>query len=101
MAVRSSMAALIARMRLAIVDTSGSPVFTDQQIQDQFDFHRTDVRYALLHSEPTFTPGPTALYLDFYSSAVNWEDDYVLTDMSYTDITSQADVKEPIPGHWH
>src|SRR4051794_39315394 len=98
--VRPTMAAIIARTRQLIFDLSQVQTFGDDQIQAALDDHRVDVRYAALRPQPTFQTGPNTLYLDYYSDTRYWEDDVVLQDLSYTDITAQVVVREPIVGHW-
>jgi hypothetical protein len=100
MALRPTMAALIARVRQLIFDTAQQQVFADQQVQDALDLHRQDVRYAALRPMPTFQQGPNTLYLDYYSDAGAWEDDYVIQDLSYLDITGNLVTREPLSGHW-
>ena len=94
------MAALIARVRQLIFDTCQQQVFTDDQIQQQLDLHRQDVRYAALRPMPSFQQGPNTVYLDYYSDAGGWEDDYIIQDLSYLDITAQLVTREPLVGHW-
>jgi hypothetical protein len=98
--VRPTMAAIIARTRQLIFDLGQAQTFGDDQIQAALDDHRVDVRYAALRPQPTFQTGPTTLYLDYYSDARYWEDDYIIQDLSYTDITAQLVTREPITGHW-
>ncbi len=100
MPLRPTMAALIARTRQLIFDTAQQPVFDSGQIQDALDDHRIDVRYASLRPRPTFQQGPNTVYLDYYSDARYWEDDVIIQDLSYLDITAQVVVREPIVGHW-
>lgn len=98
--VRPTMAALIARTRQLIFDLSQVQTFGDDQIQAALDDHRVDVRYAALRPQPTFQQGPNTLYLDYYSDTRYWEDDYIIQDLSYLDITAQLVTREPITGHW-
>lgn len=97
MAVRSSMAALISRLRISIGDT-GTPRFTDQQIQDILDLHRFPVRYAQLAPGVTINAGALYTFLDYYADVGDWEDDYVLAWVNFVTITPS--VSEPIAGHW-
>lgn len=65
MAVRSTMAAIIANVRDLIGD-AGTVQFTDQHIQDVLDGKcRFDVRYEQLEAVETIYPGGTVKYLDF------------------------------------
>jgi hypothetical protein len=88
MAVRSSMSDLIAKVRLFIGDPSGgSQQFSDQQIQDQLDRNRTDVRYEEL--TPLVTLSPSAIqYVDYYSRYGYWESDYTLLGPDYSTLTA-------------
>jgi hypothetical protein len=98
MAVRSSMAALIARTRLLINDPAGgSQIFADQDIQDVMDESRLDLKNAAMQGRPTYS-GATIQYLDYYSDVGGWEDDLVLKQ--YLTITVTPSVSEPIAGHF-
>lgn len=98
--VRGSMATLIARVRGLIGDQAGT-VFGDDEIQDALDRVRMAVRYASLLPQPTYGPSTAGVqYLDYYARLSGWEDDVVLSDLSYTDITATATVYEPLVGHW-
>lgn len=98
MAVRSSIANLIARVRLLINDPSGvSQVFADQDIQDVLDASRVDVFNGPLRAEPTYT-GATIQYLDYFASLGDWEDNVVLRQFLTTVVTPS--VSENIVGHW-
>ena len=99
MPVRSSMAALISRVRFLINDPSGaSQVFADQDIQDVMDESRLDVKNEQLIEKPTFS-GSTIQYLDYYSRlGGGWEDDVVLKQYLVNPVTPS--LSEPIAGHW-
>lgn len=98
MAVRSTMVALISRVRLLISDPAGaSQVFSDQDVQDVLDEARVDVRNQALDATPTFS-GSTIQYLDYFSSLGGWEDGFTLKQYLITPVT--ATVNEPIAGHW-
>lgn len=103
MAVRTSMADLIARVRRYIGDPNPPPTgatmqFQDQDIQDQLDEHRFTVRYAPLLPGPTLVPGALYDYLDYYASPSNWESDEVLTWVDFSVITPTS--ADRISGHW-
>jgi hypothetical protein len=49
-----------------IADTSGSPLLTDQQVQDKLDECRTDIWQALLTPRLTFLNPGGMQYLDYY-----------------------------------
>lgn len=97
MAVRSTMAALIARVRLLINDQGGSPIFADQDIQDVLDESRTDVFNLPLEGRPTYG-GTSIQYLDYLAPYGGWEDGYTLKQ--YLTVTVTPSTLEPIPGHW-
>jgi hypothetical protein len=55
---RTSMSQLIALVRLKTGFTStGTPLFTDDNIQDVLDAHRADIRYELMTPAPDIQPG--------------------------------------------
>lgn len=98
MAVRSTMTALIASVRVLINDPAGaSQTFDDQTIQDVMDESRVDVRNQALKATPTFS-GSTIQYLDYFSDLGGWEDGYVLKQYLITPVTPS--LLEPIAGHW-
>lgn len=97
MAVRSTMANLILKIRLLINDTSGTPTFTDQAIQDVMDASRQDVRYLALTPAPTYS-GSTISYLDYYADFTDWEDD--VTFWQYRTIQVTPATSENIAAHW-
>jgi len=105
MAVRDTMASLISRTRDLLGDPSGSgEQLSDQQIQDALDQRRWDVRYQYLYASETISSvGGTGVttWQDFYADRGDWEDGWTLQNGSWVDITSLADVKEPMIGHWH
>lgn len=102
MPVRSSMANLIARVRILINDQlplNQGQVFTDQQIQDAMDETREDVRYEPLNPAPTYS-GTTIQYLDYYVNPGNGnlEDDVTLWQYRIVSVTPST--SENIVGHW-
>lgn len=98
MAVRGTMADLIARTRLMVFDTGGSPLFTDQQVQDKLDECREDVRYAILTPKPTYANPGGIQYKDYYAARGFWEADEVLIWGDYTALTPLT--SDEIVGHW-
>lgn len=99
MAVRSTMATLIARVRLLIGDPSGgSSQFADQDIQDVLDENRLFVRQAMLRSEVTFAPGGSFTYTDYFASLDMWEDDVLLQDGGWRTLTPLT--TDNLTGHW-
>lgn len=100
MAVRATMAPLIARVRLLISDSpppGTPPVFFDQDIQDVLDEGRVDVFNMPLVPKETFS-GATILYLDYETDLGGWEDGYTLRQFLTQTVTPS--VLEPIAGHW-
>jgi hypothetical protein len=110
MAVRSTMAALIARTRLLIGDPSGgSAAFTDQAIQDTLDEDRDDVSYELLTARPSIVNAASTnniaqiIWADYYSKDQWWEDDLVIQGNipntgSWLVLTPLA--SDNLSGHW-
>lgn len=98
MSVRSTMAALIARVRLLINDPAGtSQVFADQDIQDILDASRADVKNGVMVPKPTFV-GSQIQFLDYYTKLGDWEDDLVIKQYLINQVTPAT--SEPIAGHW-
>lgn len=98
MAVRTTMASLIARVRLLINDPSGaSQIFADQDVQDVLDESRQDIYNMSLNPKITYS-GNTPLWLDYETELGGWEDGMVLRQF-LTVIVTPATI-EPIVGHW-
>jgi hypothetical protein len=98
MAVRSSMNALIARVRVLINDPSGpSQAFDDNTIQDIMDESRLDVINGSTIAKPTFS-GSTVQYLNYFTDAGGLEDGFVLKQ--YLTIIVTPSVLEPIAGRF-
>jgi hypothetical protein len=86
---RSTMAALIGRVRTLISDSGGSPQFTDDQVQDALDATRTDYDYLLLEPHPTMHNGSATTYALFVApTGGGWESDYVLYDSSWAAVAN-------------
>jgi hypothetical protein len=111
MAARSTMANLITKVRSLINDPSGgSEVWGDQDIQDQLDRTRFDVRYEQLTPAPTILNAASTsnqagvIWADYYSRYQWWEDDVVLqgvntaTSAAWIVLTPAA--SENFYGHW-
>lgn len=97
---RSSMAALILRVRDLIGDTlplGSGQVWTDDQIQDVLDESREDLANKPLDPKPTYS-GSTIQYLNYYSDYGGWESDYVLKQYLTVAVTPSA--VEEIAGHF-
>src|SRR5262245_46482503 len=109
MAVRSTMADLIARVRQMIADPpSPTPQFLDQDVQDRLDASRDDVRYEGLTIAPSIVNTPSTnnqagtIFADYYSKYQWWEADVVLqgyfNGASWIVLTPVA--SDYIVGHW-
>lgn len=100
MAARTSMAALISRVRAMIGDPVASPNFADNDIQDVLDDTRLTVRYAILRAEPTLGNGGILNWSDFYSDMTDWEDSPAtqLFGPSYQLLTPAT--SDTLTGHW-
>jgi hypothetical protein len=95
---RTSMAALIARVRDLINDPAGvSEVWTDDQIQNVMDESRLDIVNQEMTPKITYNAGQ-ALFLNYYTAIGNWEDDYVIKQYLYN--TVSPNTLEPIAGHF-
>jgi hypothetical protein len=97
---RSTMAALISRVRLLINDVlpaNSGQVWTDNQIQDVMDATRLTYRYLALAPAPTYTAS-TINYFDYYADLTDWEDDVAFFQWRINTVTPAT--AENIPGHW-
>ena len=101
MAIRTTMATLVARIRVMISDPSGaSAVFTDDTIQEVLDLSRVTVRYGILRCEPTLMPGGILSYTDFFADVGGWEDATATTLYSPSYAVLTPTVFDVITGHW-
>lgn len=111
MAVRATMAQLIARTRLMIQDTGTSPFFADQDVQDTLDNYRDDVRYLPLSIAPTILNAastnniPSVIFADYYSTGYQWwESDVVIQGNNVSTLASWVvltpTTSDYIVGHW-
>jgi hypothetical protein len=95
---RSSMAALITRVRDLINDPAGvSQIWTDDQIQNVMDESRFDIVNEMMVPKPTYITGQI-LFENYYTPVANWEDDYVIKQYLYNPVTPNT--LEPIAGHF-
>lgn len=92
---RASMAALITRTRELINDTSGSPTWSDDQIQNVLDAGRVDYRYLRLVPTPDWSTGAIR-FLDYYAPLGDWETDWTFAQYYTTVVTPST--TEPIAG---
>jgi len=96
------MSALISRVRVMIFDTGGSPLLSDDVIQDKLDECRDEFRYLGLQAMPTFTT--TGIQYNDYYAVVNgvqrgmWEADETLIWGNFTTLTPTS--SDEIVGHW-
>lgn len=101
MAARTTMYALIDRVRHLIYDPAGADqVFTDDEIQDALDRHRLNVHYLSLTPQETRALGEATAYYDYYAVFGDWEDGPTVVDCNYDEISSEDYTFEPIVGHW-
>ena len=103
MTVRASMAALITQVRL-LVNDSGTPLFSDQQVQDSLDHHRVDINYLELATKQTIQQGGQVAWLDYYAlsgsmKVTDWETDAVLQGYPAFTILTAA-TNDYLTGHW-
>lgn len=97
---RASMSELIARLRLLIGDTSATPTFVDDQLQQFLDEEQQPVRYEVLTPRPTYTTGGI-LWNDYYSVNEHWEANETLIWTNFSTLTPiTATVGDRIRGHW-
>lgn len=100
MALRTTMATLISRVRGMINDSAGpNQTFTDDDIQDALDRYRTTVRYGLLRAEPTLTTGGVLNWSDFFSNATDWAD-YPETKLVGPNYAELSPTYDNLTGHW-
>ncbi len=90
MAVRSTMANLITRVRLLIFDPAGgSAIWTDDQIQDVMDESRLDLNNEPLDYAPTYVSG-SIQYLFYWHKLTNWEDGMVFKQYLSVTVTPSS-----------
>jgi hypothetical protein len=101
------MSALIARVRVMIFDTGGSPLLSDDIIQDKLDECRTEAfgsgRYLLLTPRPTFSKTLGIQYNDYYAMVGSeqrgmWEADETFIWGDFTPLTPTS--SDELVGHW-
>jgi hypothetical protein len=110
---RSTMAALITKVRSLINDPSGGgQVFTDDDIQDQLDALpvRLNIRYEALTPAPVILNAASTnniavlIWCDYYSRFQWWEDDVVLEGTNVNTLASwkvlTPATSENFFGHW-
>lgn len=91
MALRSTMAPLIAETRRLIGDPAGaSEVFSDADIQDSLDRRRRDISRLEMIAVSTVAVGGITSYLDYYTDGGHWEQDAVLQDPNFKVLTTST-----------
>lgn len=96
MPVRSSMGYIITFVRELINDTSATPKFTDQQIQDRLDLGRLDLYADPLKSSDTLDTDGTINWTDFYARYPFWETNFQIQESSGA--LNPPDTSEPLLG---
>lgn len=96
---RSTMAALITRLRTLVADPAGaSQAWADDDLQLALDAHRHQARYEELAPLDTIAAGGAITWLIWISPFTDWEDSPVLVDSGYTVITPAS--SDLIRGRW-
>jgi hypothetical protein len=98
MAVRATMATLIAHARELINDSGATPTLTDQQVQDKLDLNRRDVYNMELRFPDIIDTEGNVVWKDFYSRYPFWEDGYTLQGPNWNEVTPTT--AEPLIGRW-
>ena len=86
MTVRTSMTSLITKLRQMSNDTD-SALFTDQELQDVLDQNAYVAEYEPLNTLSTILPGGVVEYKEFQADHLFFEDDTILTDATFTEVT--------------
>jgi hypothetical protein len=101
MAVRDTMADLITRTRRMIGDTSGTPVFDDQAIQDALDRYMQDVRLYALRPQERITGGGVVSFLEYFAPWGDWEAGATIQTHAFVDLTEPTDYSaDYLAGKW-
>lgn len=103
MTARATCADIIARVRLMVNDRGGTPVFSDDQLQDTLDQRRDDLRYLGLIPAETISGPPNqgqVTWLDFYAPDGMgwWEEDAQLVSNVFAPLAPAT--SDWIVGHW-
>lgn len=96
MPVRASMGYIITFVRELINDTSATPKFSDQQIQDRLDLNRLDLYADCLKSPGILDTDGTIDWKEFYARLPFWETDYYIQKIDGT--LNPEDSAEPLIG---
>lgn len=95
---RTSMTALITRVRQMIGDTGAAQEFDDDTIQAALDAHRFHADYVALQPGAEYQPGGTAVYKTYRAPIGWWEADAALVDGGYNPLT--PDGSDWMNGEW-
>lgn len=99
MAVRSTMTALILRLRRMIGDAAGEgQTWQDEDLQEFLDANRTEARYVELSPVETVSAGGAIEYLIFTAPQGDWEDDAELVNSSFDSLTPTTE--DLLVGRW-
>lgn len=107
--IRASLKDVATRVRQLIGDpsddwptVSATPLFTDQQVQDQLDIYRYNARFIPLRIAPTFQPGGITHFWDYFAEYGYWEADAVIYDNAFNVITTAQTLvsQDLLTGHW-
>lgn len=97
---RSTMADLIARMRGLIKDPTGTPHFTDDQIEAAFDYRRREVVELPLAPVTARTPAGDIEYLRWVADRAPWETGAVVLNRSRMPINPASMTEDEMNGVW-
>jgi hypothetical protein len=96
---RSTMAALLTRLRLLVNDTAGaSQTFSDDDLQRALDGQRFDARYSPLAPIDSIAAGGVISWFSWEADRGDWEDTATFADGSYNALTVSA--SDLIRGIW-
>src|SRR5262245_55358434 len=95
---RAAMANLITCLRRHIGDPSGaSQTWSDNELQDTLDQHRTDHDGLTLERIASYPAGVLS-YLEYAAPVGDWEEDAALADSGHTALTPAA--SDYLTGRW-
>ena len=100
MAVRSTMTELVARMRGLIKDPTGTPHFTDEQIEAAFDRRRREVVELPLAPVAARTAAGDIEYLRWVADRAPWETGAVVLNASRVPINPASMTEDEMDGIW-
>jgi hypothetical protein len=102
MTYRSSLSALVTRVRELVYDT-GTPTWTNDQIAAALDNHRASHNNEKLRSEQVLLPGGVKLYREHFSEFTGWDSAAVLRDATGATLTptSGAGLTDYLLGYFY